>query len=274
VSEKEKEKRKRKKEKESTVMNLQLVVLVLSLLVVQSNAFSLSSSLLSLTSNKRSSLLSSSSPLLRTKREGAILLRQQASQQPWQEQQQAQHSVASPTRLSPPVPYAHPVTMSLALASLSAAGLYYGLTIKWARRAADRLKAGTKHQQHSDTSTTTTPVVAVQDTALAKTLHPLLMKALLAVYGVGLVSGAQSMRSAQQPLLQSGHAQTGVLSLSMLVLQAALSAQVPTGTDSVKKMHSGFGALTALAMVSHGLSGLKLFMNLKEKEQSAQKQQQ
>lgn len=145
-----------------------------------------------------------------------------------------------------PIHFVHPTFMSLGLASLSTLGLYYGLTIKWARRAA---KKGEKKY-------------TLQQVKQARDWHPKLMTAIMGLYGAGAIGGLVSMLTLEQPLLQSQHAKTAAFTFLLLLTQAGISKKLVGSPEYLKKVHSGIGMFTMLAMVTHGLAGLKLFGSL------------
>ncbi len=147
-----------------------------------------------------------------------------------------------------PFHFVHPTGMSLGLASLSLAGLYYGLTIKWARRAA---KKGEKKY-------------TLMQVKQARDWHPRIMTAIMGLYGAGSIGGIVTMLSLKQPLFQSDHTKTALVTFGLLLSQFQISKKLIGAPEYLKKVHSGLGMLTMFLMATHGVMGLKLLASLWE----------
>jgi hypothetical protein len=131
----------------------------------------------------------------------------------------------------------HPVSAVLLISLIAGFGLKQGLDMRASR--------------------TGKMDVSQSDLRSARSFHPSLMAGLAVVYLISSQGGLGSLLVLQQPILESPHSATALLSFLMLAIQGTLSLGINT-IPNMRTVHYYFGCATMASIAAHAATGLAL----------------
>ncbi|KAK9079380.1 hypothetical protein SSX86_001051 [Deinandra increscens subsp. villosa] len=129
------------------------------------------------------------------------------------------------------VHWGHPGNMAVVLFAMGGYGTYLGFRIRF-----------------SDD---------VDEKAMAKDLHPKLLAGMFFFFALGATGGVTSLLTSDRPILESPHAVTGLIGLSLLALQTALPTLFE-GNPGLRNVHGILGSGILTLFVVHAALGLQL----------------
>ncbi|KAL2481358.1 hypothetical protein Adt_34324 [Abeliophyllum distichum] len=129
------------------------------------------------------------------------------------------------------VHWGHPGNMAVVLFAMGGYGTYLGFRIRF-----------------SDD---------VEEKAKAKDLHPKLLGGMFFFFALGATGGITSLLTSDKPILESPHAVTGFIGLSLLTLQTILPALFE-GNPGLRNVHGILGSGIMTLFLVHAALGLQL----------------
>ncbi|MQL90327.1 hypothetical protein Taro_022909, partial [Colocasia esculenta] len=129
------------------------------------------------------------------------------------------------------VHWGHPGNMAVVLFAMGGYGTYLGFRIRF-----------------SDD---------VEEKAMAKDLHPKLLGGMFFFFALGATGGITSLLTSDKPILESPHAVTGVIGLTLLTIQTILPSLFE-GNPGVRNVHGILGSGIMALFLVHAALGLQL----------------
>ncbi|KAI3687828.1 hypothetical protein L1987_81531 [Smallanthus sonchifolius] len=129
------------------------------------------------------------------------------------------------------VHWGHPGNMAVVLFAMGGYGTYLGFRIRF-----------------SDD---------VEEKAMAKDLHPKLLAGMFFFFALGATGGVTSLLTSDKPILESPHAVTGLIGLTLLAIQTALPTLFE-GNPGLRNVHGILGSGIMTLFVVHAALGLQL----------------
>ncbi|XP_071701370.1 uncharacterized protein [Rutidosis leptorrhynchoides] len=129
------------------------------------------------------------------------------------------------------VHWGHPGNMAVVLFAMGGYGTYLGFRIKF-----------------SDD---------VDEKAMAKDLHPKLLAGMFFFFALGATGGIISLLTSDRPILESPHAVTGLIGLTLLAIQTSLPTLFE-GNPGLRNVHGILGSGIMTLFVVHAALGLQL----------------
>ncbi|KAI7742728.1 hypothetical protein M8C21_020303 [Ambrosia artemisiifolia] len=129
------------------------------------------------------------------------------------------------------VHWGHPGNMAVVLFAMGGYGTYLGFRIKF-----------------SDD---------VEEKAMAKDLHPKLLAGMFFFFALGATGGVTSLLTSDKPILESPHAVTGLIGLTLLAVQTALPTLFE-GNPGLRNVHGILGSGIMTLFLVHAALGLQL----------------
>ncbi|KAK1429473.1 hypothetical protein QVD17_11682 [Tagetes erecta] len=129
------------------------------------------------------------------------------------------------------VHWGHPGNMAVVLFAMGGYGTYLGFRIKF-----------------SDD---------VEEKAKAKDLHPKLLAGMFFFFALGATGGVTSLLTSDRPILESPHAVTGLIGLTLLAIQTALPTLFE-GNPGLRNVHGILGSGIMTLFLVHAALGLQL----------------
>lgn len=97
----------------------------------------------------------------------------------------------------------------------------------------------------------------VDEKAMAKDLHPKLLAGMFFFFSLGATGGIISLLTSDKPILESPHAVTGLIGLTLLAAQTSLPILFE-GNPSLRSVHAILGSGIMTLFVVHAALGLQL----------------
>ncbi|KAF5773205.1 putative di-heme cytochrome, transmembrane [Helianthus annuus] len=129
------------------------------------------------------------------------------------------------------VHWGHPGNMAVVLFAMGGYGTYLGFRIRF-----------------SDD---------VEEKAMAKDLHPKLLAGMFFFFALGATGGVTSLLTSDKPILESPHAVTGLIGLTLLAIQTALPTLFE-GNPGLRNVHGILGSGIMTLFLVHAYLGLQL----------------
>ncbi|KAK4772950.1 hypothetical protein SAY87_027969 [Trapa incisa] len=129
------------------------------------------------------------------------------------------------------VHWGHPGNMAVVLFAMGGYGTYLGFRIKY-----------------SDD---------VEEKAKAKDLHPKLLAGMFFFFALGATGGVTSLLTSDKPILESPHAVTGIIGLSLLTIQTILPTLFEEN-PGLRNVHGILGSGIMTLFLIHAALGLQL----------------
>ncbi|XP_050228607.1 uncharacterized protein LOC126677846 [Mercurialis annua] len=129
------------------------------------------------------------------------------------------------------VHWGHPGNMAVVLFAMGGYGTYLGFKIKF-----------------SDN---------MEEKAMAKDLHPKLLGGMFFFFALGATGGIISLLTSDKPILESPHAVTGVIGLTLLTIQAVLPTLFKEN-PGLRNVHGILGSGIMTLFLVHAALGLQL----------------
>lgn len=129
------------------------------------------------------------------------------------------------------VHWGHPGNMAVVLFAMGGYGSYLG----WQIRLSDDVEVKAK----------------------AKDLHPKLLGGMFFFFALGATGGITSLLTSDKPILESPHAVTGLIGLTLLAIQTALPALFD-GKPGLRNVHGFLGSGIMTLFLIHSVLGLQL----------------
>ncbi|KAL8245178.1 hypothetical protein R6Q59_011436 [Mikania micrantha] len=129
------------------------------------------------------------------------------------------------------VHWGHPGNMAVVLFAMGGYGTYLGFRIRF-----------------SDD---------VEEKAMAKDLHPKLLAGMFFFFALGATGGVTSLLTSDRPILESPHAVTGLIGLTLLGIQTALPTLFE-GNPGLRNVHGILGSGIMTLFLVHAALGLQL----------------
>ncbi|CAH1452053.1 unnamed protein product [Lactuca virosa] len=129
------------------------------------------------------------------------------------------------------VHWGHPGNMAVVLFAMGGYGTYLGFRIRF-----------------SDN---------VDEKAMAKDLHPKLLAGMFFFFALGATGGVTSLLTSDRPILESPHAVTGLIGLTLLALQTTLPTLFE-GNPGLRNVHGILGSGIMTLFLVHAALGLQL----------------
>uniref|UniRef100_A0A1D1YAP2 Uncharacterized protein n=1 Tax=Anthurium amnicola TaxID=1678845 RepID=A0A1D1YAP2_9ARAE len=129
------------------------------------------------------------------------------------------------------VHWGHPANMAVVLFAMGGYGTYLGFRIRF-----------------SDD---------VEEKAMAKDLHPKLLGGMFFFFALGATGGITSLLTSDKPILESPHAVTGAIGLTLLTIQTILPALFE-GNPGLRNVHGFLGSSIMALFLVHAALGLQL----------------
>ncbi|KAM0045956.1 putative di-hem cytochrome, transmembrane [Helianthus debilis subsp. tardiflorus] len=129
------------------------------------------------------------------------------------------------------VHWGHPGNMAVVLFAMGGYGTYLGFRIRF-----------------SDD---------VEEKAMAKDLHPKLLAGMFFFFALGATGGVTSLLTSDKPILESPHAVTGLIGLTLLAVQTALPTLFE-GNPGLRNVHGILGSGIMTLFLVHAYLGLQL----------------
>ncbi|KAL9678407.1 hypothetical protein QQ045_016251 [Rhodiola kirilowii] len=129
------------------------------------------------------------------------------------------------------VHWGHPANMAVVLFAMGGYGTYLGFRIRF-----------------SDST---------EEKAKAKDLHPKLLAGMFFFFALGATGGVTSLLTSDKPILESPHAITGVIGLSLLTIQTLLPTLFE-GNPGLRNVHGILGSGIMTLFLVHAALGLQL----------------
>ncbi|XP_076938252.1 uncharacterized protein LOC143606333 [Bidens hawaiensis] len=129
------------------------------------------------------------------------------------------------------VHWGHPGNMAVVLFAMGGYGTYLGFRIRF-----------------SDD---------VEEKAKAKDLHPKLLAGMFFFFALGATGGVTSLLTSDRPILESPHAVTGLIGLTLLAIQTALPTLFE-GNPGLRNVHGILGSGIMTLFLVHAALGLQL----------------
>lgn len=129
------------------------------------------------------------------------------------------------------VHWGHPGNMAVVLFAMGGYGSYLGFRIRF-----------------SDD---------VDEKAMAKDLHPKLLAGMFFFFSLGATGGVISLLTSDKPILESPHAVTGLIGLTLLATQASLPTLFE-GNSGLRNVHGILGSGIMALFLVHAALGLQL----------------
>nr|XP_043609477.1 uncharacterized protein LOC122581326 [Erigeron canadensis] len=129
------------------------------------------------------------------------------------------------------VHWGHPGNMAVVLFAMGGYGSYLGFRIKYAGD--------------------------VEEKAMAKDLHPKLLAGMFFFFSLGATGGIISLLTSDRPILESPHAVTGLIGLTLLATQASLPTLFE-GNPGLRNVHGILGSGIMALFLVHAALGLQL----------------
>nr|GMD44524.1 Di-heme cytochrome, transmembrane [Ipomoea batatas] len=129
------------------------------------------------------------------------------------------------------VHWGHPGNMAVVLFAMGGYGTYLGFRIRFSNDVEERAKA--------------------------KDLHPKLLAGMFFFFALGATGGITSLLTSDKPILESPHAVTGLIGLSLLTIQTLLPALFE-GNPGLRNVHGILGSGIMTLFLVHFALGLQL----------------
>ncbi|KAI3522848.1 hypothetical protein L1887_00900 [Cichorium endivia] len=129
------------------------------------------------------------------------------------------------------VHWGHPGNMAVVLFAMGGYGTYLGFRIRF-----------------SDD---------VDEKAMAKDLHPKLLAGMFFFFALGATGGVTSLLTSDRPILESPHAVTGLIGLTLLAIQTSLPTLFE-GNPGLRNVHGILGSGIMTLFLVHAALGLQL----------------
>ncbi|CAM8958210.1 unnamed protein product [Rhodiola kirilowii] len=129
------------------------------------------------------------------------------------------------------VHWGHPANMAVVLFAMGGYGTYLGFRIRFSDSAEEKAKA--------------------------KDLHPKLLAGMFFFFALGATGGVTSLLTSDKPILESPHAVTGVIGLSLLTIQTLLPTLFE-GNPGLRNVHGILGSGIMTLFLVHAALGLQL----------------
>ncbi|CAM8958097.1 unnamed protein product [Rhodiola kirilowii] len=129
------------------------------------------------------------------------------------------------------VHWGHPANMAVVLFAMGGYGTYLGFRIRFSDSAEEKAKA--------------------------KDLHPKLLAGMFFFFALGATGGVTSLLTSDKPILESPHAITGVIGLSLLTIQTLLPTLFE-GNPGLRNVHGILGSGIMTLFLVHAALGLQL----------------
>ncbi|KAL3358287.1 hypothetical protein AABB24_015431 [Solanum stoloniferum] len=129
------------------------------------------------------------------------------------------------------VHWGHPGNMAVVLFAMGGYGTYLGFRIRFSND--------------------------VEEKAKAKDLHPKLLGGMFFFFALGATGGITSLLTSDKPILESPHAVTGFIGLTLLTIQTILPTLFE-GNSGLRNVHGILGSGIMTLLLVHAVLGLQL----------------